>query len=200
MFFKRKQSLLLFDFELMRVKNEILSSRTKEAIESRFAYLGFLSREFFGSSSSPYRRLLLHAYADLAGRGMEAELIALFVIEAIEDDYVSLDAMNDPNGRLSRTDKWALVLSARTLSRVGRWAVVFGKAVEVLDKACTALTFLSEIGSSLEFRQLETEVHDSLDRMRSEIERLPLKKRASPLTGEHKKRIDSAFEKLESLG
>jgi hypothetical protein len=105
----------------MKTKNEILASRTKEAIENRFDYLSFLSHEFF-RSRSPYRKLLLDAYADLAGRGMEAKPIALSVVKTIEDDYGNLDAANDPTGKLSRTDKWALTRSARIFGQVGYWA------------------------------------------------------------------------------
>jgi hypothetical protein len=195
---KRKQSLLFFEFELIRIKNEILASRTKEAIENRFGYLTFLSHEFF-RSPSPYRKLLLVAYGDLAGRSWGVKPIVLSVVRAVEDDYVNLDAMRDPGGKLSPTDKWALTYSARILGQVGYWGVIFGKDAEIVDRVYAALTELSDIGYGMEFKQLNTEIHIALDRMQSEFQRLPTKRKASLLTRKHMKRISETQKLIRPL-
>jgi hypothetical protein len=191
----RKQALILFEFDLLRTRNEILASRTVEEAENRFNYLTCLRNDFFRPSDSAYRKLLLSTYAELAGRGMEAKPIALAVVKAVERDYRYLDAAH--TGKLSRTDKWAMTQSARMLGQVGYWAVLFGTDFEVVYKVCAALTELFDIGISLGFKQLKAEIRDAFDRMESEIQRMPLKRKASTLTREHLKFISLALGRLE---
>jgi hypothetical protein len=127
---------------------------------------------------------------------MEAKPIALPVIDAVKMDYRNLDANN--TGKPSRADKWAMTQSARMLGQVGYWAVLFGTDLEIVDKVCAALTELSGIGSSLRFKQLNAEIRGAFERMESEIQRMPLKRKASPATDEHIKCINAALERLES--
>lgn len=76
--------MLLFEFELLKIRNHILAERSTQAIANWFVYLNYWSNESIHSFPQ-YRALLLGTYGELGARGMGVKPIALGVINGLHD-------------------------------------------------------------------------------------------------------------------
>jgi hypothetical protein len=81
---KSKHLLILFEFELLRIRTHIFTERTSQAIARWFAYLDFWSDDSIHSLPQ-YRVLLLDTYGELGARGFGVRPIALGVIKGLRD-------------------------------------------------------------------------------------------------------------------
>lgn len=191
---KRKHLLILFEFELLRIRTHIFSERTSEAIDNWFAYLSFWSDDSIHSLPR-YRALLLGTYGELGARGFGIRPIALGVINGLRDLCQGVGLI----WKRSRSDYQVLVQSARIMDQVGYWVIVDAREPSTLDQVCKGLLDVLHIGLSLNLKQIRSEIQMSLSRMDEELRKLPPRRKASRTGKDHARLISStlaAFSKI----
>jgi hypothetical protein len=166
---KRKQIELLFEFELTKAKNEILSSRNSKISASRFAFLTqYVIDEFI--SGIPYRKALLYVFEDIALRGCASEHIALPLVTAVLDLHPHLKGPNYV--KMDAVDRSSLNKSIAVLDTVGIYGVEISKKPRTLARACEAIQELVEIASWYKFVTLRRGAIKTLRRFQRALKEL----------------------------
>jgi hypothetical protein len=185
---KSKDLLILFEFELLRVRTHIFSERSEQAIANWFAYLDFWSDDSIHSLPQ-YRALMLNTYGELGARGFGVRPIALGVINGLRFLCLGVGVI----WKRSRSDYEVLAQSARIMGQVGYWVIVDAREPSTLEQVCKGLLEVLEKGLTLNFKQIKSEIQISLSRMEQELRKLPPRQKASPNAKAHSKQISSTL-------
>lgn len=166
---KRKQFELLFEFELIKIKNELLAARTQDAVKARLAFLTeFLTEEFV--SGIPYRKFILEALADVATRTAGGERVSLPLISALPDFHLHL--VGPDNVEMRSADREAMLRSAEIVDSVGFFGVLLSRNSKLVGHTCKVLKELAEIASWYQFKPFLGKARKILLRMRKEYHEL----------------------------
>lgn len=168
---KRKQLQVLFEFEVIKAKNEILTARRKEIVKARLNFLTeFLIEEFV--SGIPYRRVVLEAFSDIATRAAGEERISLSLISAIPSLHLHL--VGPDKVKMYDEDRNALLKSIEVLDTLGFYGVTLARRARIVRDSCKVLAELAEIASWYRFASLISRVKRALKGMLREFNGLPL--------------------------
>jgi hypothetical protein len=185
---KSKDLLMLFEFELLRVRTHIFTERTEQAIAHWFAYLNFWSDDSIHSLPQ-YRALMLNTYGELGARSFGIRPIAVGVINGLRDMCQGVGTI----WVRSRSDYQVLAQSARIMGQVGYWVIVDGREPATLELVCKSLLWVLEIGLFLKLKQIKSEIRMSLSRMNEELRKLPPRQKASRKAKAHAKLISAVL-------
>lgn len=162
---KRKEFELLFEFELVKIKNELLAARTQDAVKARLAYLTeFLTEEFV--SGIPYRKFILEALEDVATRTAGGERVSLPLVAALPDFHLHL--VGPENVKMQSADRKVMLRSAEILDSVGFFGVLLSRNSKLVAQTCKVLKELAEIATWYQFKPFLGKARNILLRMRKE--------------------------------
>lgn len=130
---KRKQLEFLFEFELIKAKNEILTARRQDAIKARLDYLTeFLIEEIV--SGIPYRKLILEAFSGMATRAAGTDRVSLPLVSSLPNLHLHLAGPDEV--RMRSADRNAMLQSADVLDTVGFFGVLFSRNPKLVRQTC----------------------------------------------------------------
>jgi hypothetical protein len=172
---KRKQLVLLFEFELIKAKNEILAARRRKDVTARLDVLTeYLIEEFV--SGIPYRRFLIPALWDIASRATGQERVSLPLAAALSNLHLHLVGPHEV--KMRREDKRALMETMDVLDTLGFFGVLLNTNEHLVRETCKGIRELAEIASWYRLKKVIHRAKDVLKRMEGEYRRLsPQEKR-----------------------
>lgn len=142
---KKKQMEALYEFEIRKVKNEILSLPENDPrIREKFDYLNQLVVEEF-ISGIEIRKKLLDVYFHIAIQSSTVTNIALRLTDAVRD--LSLHLIGPKEVKMDTKDKKILLESLNTISTIGEFNAEFSDTDKVIKRVCRNIHELLEIAS-----------------------------------------------------
>lgn len=164
---KSRQFLLDFEFELMKIKNEILTAASRAIVTARLKYLSqFVMEEFI--TGIPFRTRLIGAYADLALRSVGDETILLSLLPVVRDLHVHL--VGPGFVAMDRREEKALSDTLDLLETIGAFGVYMIRSPQVVKQTCKVLIELAEICLFYERADLVRKVLGALKTIRKECD------------------------------
>jgi len=171
---RRQQIQVMFEFELTKIKNEILASRSASVSSARFRCLTqYVIDEFI--SGIPYRNALLNMFHDTALRGAGDDSIALPLVAALLDLHSHLQGPHYVP--IDSADRSALRKSVNILDTVGIYGVEIARGSRVLARACRAIEELVELSSWYQFKNLRSDAIRTLQRFEQALAQLSTKEK-----------------------
>jgi len=168
---------LLFEFELIKAKNEILTARRQEDIKARLDFLTeFLIEEFV--SGIPYRRFLLDGLSDVATRAAGTERVSLPLVAALPNLHLHL--VGPDKVKMYRQDERALMETMDILDTLGFYGVGLATNERLVRETSKVIRELAEIGSWYKFKRLTRRAKAVLKRMEREYRKLSLEEKRRP--------------------
>jgi hypothetical protein len=164
---KSKQFLRDFEFEVMKIKSEILVTSNQAIVKNRLEYLSqFVIEEFI--TGIPFRSILLDAYGDMSLRSAGDENISRSLLWAIGDLHVHL--AGPEYVAIDRRDKDALLGSLELLETIGSFGVYLIRDPHVVKRTCKILIELAEICTLYKWYDFTTKAKKVLKAVRKECD------------------------------
>ena len=192
---KRRQFFRLFEFEVLRVKNEIMSTSSKTVVKERFRYLVEFAMEEI-KSGIYFRKVLLEAFQDIAITMVGDEDVSVPLVNAIRNvndhlvgpEYVEIDSR----------DKAVLVKSLAALETIGSYGVFVTSRTTLLRSACRAVVELADIASFYNLIDFQKRAKKTLADLRKECETMTAKEKRAYNIKDKIKLVDDAIRSVSS--
>lgn len=198
--YQKKHLEILYEFDIGRVKNEILSLGDRDRrLRDKFDYLDRLVLEEFVSGLE-LRKLLLEAYSEIAFRSFTANKTPKMLSKGILGLFSHL--VGPGKVEMDATDKRLFIKSLETLGISASFAAEFNTNLSVLRSACEAFYHLSEIAAWYKLKGMKKTIIDELRKIEKDASQYESEKRSRRLSEERLKRIQivkDAIRRVKSL-
>jgi hypothetical protein len=172
---KRQQLSLLFEFEMTKIKNEILAFKDKKVTETRMRFLSeFLIEEFL--SRIPYRNIILEGINDIVVLTGE-HTITVPLVSALINFHLHL--VGPEKVKLDRKDRVALMKTLEILGHTGFYGVAVNYKTTLLRLTCNLIEELCQIASWYRYSHFMKRSKDVLSGFRKEWEDLSPREKKS---------------------
>lgn len=161
---RTSQLRTLFEFEILKRKNEIMILNRRVDMEKHYGFFSQLLIEEF-VSGLPLRRFVVKAYSDIALQSAGAPHLVLPLIQAVLDLHPHLIGPHEVEIRTE--DKHALMKSLDVLETVASYGASLEDRDTVLRSACKAMAELGEISSWYKFKSFLEGAKSRLKRVRA---------------------------------
>ncbi len=198
--YQKKQLEILYQFEINKIKNEILSfSDNSKHLKEKFDYLDQLVLEEL-ISGIRLRKFLIQAYSDIAiqtigdtnrPKILSQSLLNLF-LHLCGPEYVSISA----------EDKKLIRQSLEAFETLGSFAAEFTDKISTLKNVCKAILELAEITSPYSIKGVKNKILQVLKKIQKDCSEYELEKQSKLVVQQRLKRVNVAkntIQKIKSL-
>lgn len=171
---KKKQLELLYQFEINKRKNEILSfpKTLKKLQKSNFDFFNQLVIEEF-ISGIKLRKMLIKAYGDIAVQSAGEIHLSIPVAVSTRDLFVHLVGPKEVD--LTPFDRQLLLQSLDIFDTLGDYGVWLNDDIKLLNKVCDIIIELCEVSSWYNFKAFMKKALKILGSFRKECNRSDIK-------------------------
>jgi hypothetical protein len=198
--YQKKHLEILYEFDIGRVKNEILSLGDRDRrLRDKFEYLDQLVLEEF-LSGLKLRRLLLDAYSDIAFQSVDTTNTAKFLSKGILGLFIHLVGPDEV--QMDSGDKRLLLEALEVLGTSASFAAEFNPNVAVLKNACTAFSDFSQIAVWYRSKEIKGRILKELRKMKKACALYEPQKGSSQINQARRRRtqlVEQTIKKLKSL-
>lgn len=165
---KRKQLEILYEFEINKIKNKILSLTNKSQGPIRQDlnfFTQLLIEEFI--SGIKLRKIVLEALSDIAVQSAGQQYLSMLILPAIGDLHIHLIGPKDVP--ISKEDKKALLKSLDILETIGSYAASITDNEIVLKKTLSVIAELAGLSSLYKFKDPASKSVKILNQIRKDV-------------------------------
>lgn len=186
--YHKKHMKILYEFEINRVKNEILSLNDNDRrIREKFDYLDqFVYEEWV--SGVELRKFLLEAYTDIALMRVGANNIPSILLGAISD--LNIHLFGPAEVKINAADKKISIRSLETIEILASYAAEFKPNVSLLTNACKTFHGFAVIAARYRLRELKKRIIKELRKIEKNCSQYESEKRSIQIKRERVKRIN----------
>jgi hypothetical protein len=186
--YQRKHFEILYEFEIAKIKNEILSLNDNDKrLREKFDYLDQLVIEEF-ISGLELRKLLLEAYGDIALQSINGDKVPKMLSKAILGLFKHLIGPHEV--KIQARDKKLILKSIEPLGTLGSFSAEFNPDLRVLLNACNAFYELSEIAKWYKLKAVKEKIVKELIKIREDCSQYESEKKSVRIKNERLKRVD----------